>query len=78
MWHGRSPEMPTYTTSERCSWRKAQSSIGNGACIEVTWLNGMVAVRNSRDPGGPVLMYTAAEWRAFVDGVKKGEFDDLC
>lgn len=37
----------------------------------------MVAVRDSKDPNGPVLMYTAAEWRAFLDGAKKGEFDNL-
>jgi hypothetical protein len=38
----------------------------------------MVAVRDSKNPNGPVLNYTTAEWRAFLDGAKKGEFDDLC
>jgi hypothetical protein len=38
----------------------------------------MVAVRDSKHPNGPVLTYTAAEWYAFLDGAKKGEFDDLC
>ncbi len=60
------------------AWRKALSSIGNGACLEVTSVNGMIAVRDSKNPTGPVLMYTPAEWRAFLDGAKKGEFDDLC
>jgi len=60
------------------AWRKAQRSIGNGACVEVTSMNGMVAMRNSRDPRGAILTYTAAEWSAFLDGAKNGEFDDLC
>jgi hypothetical protein len=38
----------------------------------------MIAVRDSKDPEGAILTYTAAEWRAFLDGAKKGEFDDLC
>ena len=39
--------------------------------------DGQVAVRNARDPEGPVLVYTPAEISAFVDGAKKGEFDDM-
>jgi len=34
-----------------------------------------VAVRDSKDPGGPILNYTDAEWFAFLHGVKNGEFD---
>ena len=40
--------------------------------------DGAVAVRNSRHPSGPALVYTRAEITAFVSGVKGGEFDDLC
>ena len=58
-------------------WRKAQSSAGNGACVEVAPVNGMVAVRDSKNPYGPVLTYTPREWHAFLDGAKKGEFDSL-
>lgn len=36
-----------------------------------------VAVRNARDPEGPVLVYTPEEMSAFIDGVRKGEFDDM-
>jgi hypothetical protein len=39
--------------------------------------DGGVAVRNSRLPSGPALVYTGAEIRAFLSGVKDGEFDDL-
>jgi Domain of unknown function (DUF397) len=70
--------MPVDAASDGLAWRKALSSIGNGACVEAAPLNGMVAVRDSKDPAGPMLIYTTAEWRAFLDGVKKGEFDDLC
>jgi hypothetical protein len=57
-------------------WRKASKSGQNGQCVEVAFLDGeRIAVRDSKDPGGPVLSFTAAEWDAFVDGAKGGEFD---
>jgi hypothetical protein len=44
--------------------------------VEIAYLpEGAVAMRNSADPDGPVLRYTAAEWRAFVLGARDGEFD---
>ena len=59
-------------------WRKAQASLSNGSCVEVApTAERMIAVRDSKNPSGPVLHYTRAEWAAFVDGAKKGEFDDL-
>jgi len=59
------------------AWRKARLSTGNGACVELAPADGMVAIRDSKDPAGPILRYTAAEWLAFLDGAKKGEFDNL-
>ncbi len=45
--------------------------------IEIAYLpGGAVALRNPADPNGTVLRYTAAEWEAFVLGVRDGEFDD--
>jgi hypothetical protein len=67
----------TGSPGHELAWRKALSSVGNGACLELAPVNGMVAIRDSKDPGGPVLRYTAAEWEAFLDGAKKGEFDNL-
>jgi hypothetical protein len=46
--------------------------------VEVADLpDGDVALRNSRDPHGPTLVYTRAEISAFLRGAKAGEFDDL-
>ena len=59
-------------------WRKSQASNPSGCCVEVAALpDGAIAVRNSRDPAGPALVYTRAEVAAFLTGVKNGEFDDL-
>ncbi len=60
------------------AWRKSRASNPSGDCIEVAALDsGAVAVRNSRDPHGPALVYTRAEIDAFIKGAKDGEFDDL-
>jgi Domain of unknown function (DUF397) len=56
------------------AWRKSSRSQFN-SCVEVCFRGETVPVRNSRDPDGPVLVFTAPEWDAFVAGVKLGEFD---
>ncbi len=60
------------------AWRKSTFSNPSGNCVELADLsNGLVAVRNSRDPEGAVLVYTRPEIDAFLRGAKSGEFDDL-
>jgi Domain of unknown function (DUF397) len=60
------------------SWRKSSASNSQGACVEVASLDsGEFAVRNSRNPDGPALIYSRAEIAALIEGIKMGEFDDL-
>ena len=55
-------------------WRKSTKSGGNGACVEVRHVDGVVEVRDTKDRSGPVLRFTPAEWVAFLDGVHRDEF----
>lgn len=65
-------------TKVAAAWRKSSYSNSQGNCVEVSAMaDGSVAMRNSRDPQGPALLYTRAEITALIQGVKDGEFDDL-
>lgn len=67
--------MFTHSKTATLSWRKASASNNNG-CVEVAPLpDGGMAVRDSKETGGPVLAFTQHEWACFLDGVAKGEFD---
>lgn len=61
----------------RAVWRKSTRSGGNGGdCVEVARiLPGAVAVRDSKNPDGPVLAVAPAEWRDFLADVKAGRHD---
>jgi hypothetical protein len=58
------------------SWRKSSRSYhgAEGDCIEVAELPGRVAMRDSKDPAGPLLAFTPVDWRAFLSSIRTGEF----
>ena len=63
---------------EGARWQKSSASNPSGNCVELAKLpDGAIAVRNSRDPSGPALIYTRAEMAAFLGGAKDGDFDNL-
>jgi Domain of unknown function (DUF397) len=74
---------PTYngmpTSQIGCAvWLKSHRSNPSGNCVEIAQLSdGAIAVRNSRYPDGPALIYTQAEIDAFIRGIKDGDFDCL-
>ncbi|MFD7451787.1 DUF397 domain-containing protein [Kitasatospora sp. NPDC059827] len=70
--------MAADTIQAKSPWQKARRSVGNGSCVELRALDdGEVAVRNSRHPQGPALVFTRAEIHALLDGARNGEFDHL-
>jgi hypothetical protein len=58
------------------SWRRATFCASN-ECVEVAQQDGLIFMRDSKRPAAGMLHYTSEEWRAFVLGVKAGEFDHL-
>ncbi|MGH3973322.1 MAG: DUF397 domain-containing protein [Pseudonocardiaceae bacterium] len=59
-------------------WRKSRHSGQLGNCVEAAVLDsGEVAMRNSRDPNGPMLIFSRDEMAAFLAGARDGEFDDF-
>ncbi|MEE1754654.1 DUF397 domain-containing protein [Streptomyces sp. SP18CS02] len=60
------------------TWTKSSHSNATGNCVEMAELpGGQVAIRNSRDPEGPALVYTRDEVAAFVAGARDGDFDRM-
>ncbi|MEU9048648.1 MULTISPECIES: DUF397 domain-containing protein [unclassified Kitasatospora] len=58
------------------SWRKSSYSGSGGQCVEVAdGFTGAMPVRDSKDPNGPALLFSATAWQSFVTAVRTGEFD---
>ena len=57
-------------------WQKStRSGPYSDNCVEIAFVDKAIAMRDSKHPDGPVLLFTQAEWDAFVLGAKDGEFD---
>lgn len=58
----------------RAQWKKSTRSSGNGQCVEVADLADAVALRDSKDPTGPALLFRREGWTSFLAGAKHGQF----
>jgi hypothetical protein len=63
--------------SESTPWVKAVASNTTGSCVEQRRHHGLIEVRDTKDPDGPVLRLRPAEFAAWLDGARRGEFDHL-
>jgi hypothetical protein len=57
-------------------WFKSTRS-GHSGCVEVAVTGGHVAVRDSKHPGGSILVFSSKAWMEFIEGIREGEFDLL-
>jgi hypothetical protein len=55
-------------------WQKSSRSGSNG-CVEVAFIEGQVAIRDSKDRHGPVLLFSRREWASFLMAAREGEFE---
>ncbi len=56
-------------------WRKSSYSNSANGCVEAGHLTGLVGIRDSKDPHGPVQLYTARQWTRFIAAIRTGELD---
>jgi hypothetical protein len=56
-------------------WRRTSFCGVENTCVDVAFGPATVAVRDSKDPSGPVLLFTPAEWERFLLGIHHGEFE---
>ena len=68
----------TMPDPSRATWRKSSHSGANGSCIEVARLApAAVVVRDSKNPDGPQLVFTAGQWKAFTGSMKRARLSRL-
>jgi Domain of unknown function (DUF397) len=70
---GRTLSKPSFSDAR---FFKSSFSSGEGSgCVEAAMDEDHIAVRDSKDPAGGILVFNRREWTAFIEGVKRGEFD---
>jgi len=69
-WRASSASMGNGACAEVGAWRKSSASGANGGCAEVGQDGAVVGVRDSQDPGGPVLVFGPVAWVAFLEGLR--------
>jgi hypothetical protein len=70
---GRAGRASVFAETVRETWRKSSYSYVNGDCIEVAGhADGLVRVRDSKDPGGSVLTFGVVQWDVFIGGIRGG------
>ncbi|GAA4889275.1 DUF397 domain-containing protein [Streptomyces coeruleoprunus] len=56
----------------KAEWRSGSHGVGD---VQIAFVEGFIAMRNGASPGGPSVVFSPAEWRAFVRNAREGEFD---
>lgn len=69
------PPRPSAAELKGAAWYKASKSNTGTGCVEVAHMSDYTAVRDSKNPDGPVLLYTPHEWECFLDGALNGEMN---
>jgi hypothetical protein len=59
----------------RAPWRKSSYSNSANGCVEAADVTGLVGVRDSKDPHGPVQLYAPRQWASFIAAVRSGQLD---
>jgi hypothetical protein len=71
------PADETVRSPDGSPWTKSSLSHANGNCVEIANIDGQVGMRDSKNVTGPVLGISREEWRAFLGGIRNGEFDNF-
>jgi hypothetical protein len=65
--------MSPHDQYQHATWRKSSYSQGATQCVEAAAIDGKTAIRDSKDPGGPVLLLGSAQMRALVRAIRTGQ-----